>query len=269
MGTEQDYYSKGFDKNISNTHAWRTAENSCAYLLKHLKRTDKILDVGCGPGTITTDLARYVPNGEVIGVEPIQEFVDQGNAKSSELNLRNCHFQFASGDNLPFEDNTFDVVHAHQVLIHIANRVDVLKEMRRVAKPGGLICSKDADLETAQVYPANICEVLRFQFLAKSEHSSTHPQAGRHLRQWAIESGFSSKDILSSGSLWFIANEEDRKLFAEMYKERALHSTESIVPSNAEEDLKKRHEIAQAWDEFMKNPSCCYYLMHGEIVCKK
>ncbi|EPY51040.1 UbiE family methyltransferase [Schizosaccharomyces cryophilus OY26] len=270
MSTEQGYYAKGFDSSISKTHAWRTVENSCAYLIRYIKDNDKVLDVGCGPGTITMDLARrYVPKGEVIGVEPIQEFVDAGNLKRSEMNLKNCHFQFASGDKLPFEDNTFDIVHAHQVLVHVENQVDVLKEMKRVTKPGGIVCSKDADLETSQVYPTKLDETLKSQFLAKTKCSSTHPQAGRHLRKWAIDSGFSPMSISSSASLWFIANEEDRKWFGKMFRDRALHSTETLIPFDAEGDLRKRQEVAQAWDDFIRDSSSCYYLMHGEVVCKK
>src|SRR2546423_15573858 len=65
-----DRYIHGHGDSVLRSHRWRTAENSAAYLLPHLRAGMRLLDVGCGPGTLTVDLARRVGStGEVVGVE--------------------------------------------------------------------------------------------------------------------------------------------------------------------------------------------------------
>src|SRR6188472_2086916 len=64
-----DTYTHGHHESVLRSHEWRTAENSAAYLLPHLQPGMDLLDVGCGPGTITLDLARLVAPGHVVGVD--------------------------------------------------------------------------------------------------------------------------------------------------------------------------------------------------------
>jgi SAM-dependent methyltransferase len=64
-----DIYTHGHHDAVLRSHRWRTAANSAAYLLPHLTPGQRLLDVGCGPGTLTVDLARLVEPGEVLGVD--------------------------------------------------------------------------------------------------------------------------------------------------------------------------------------------------------
>jgi hypothetical protein len=67
-------YTHGHHESVLRSHRWRTAENSAAYLLPHLRRTDALLDVGCGPGTLTADLAGRV--GSVHALEQTEQALD-------------------------------------------------------------------------------------------------------------------------------------------------------------------------------------------------
>ena len=103
--TKPATYTSGHDPAVLRTHAWRTVDNSAPYLKPWLKPDMKILDVGCGPGSITVDLATYVPQGHVTGIE-------------------NVAFQVRDALALPFAaDAAFDVTHAHQVLQHTGDPV--------------------------------------------------------------------------------------------------------------------------------------------------
>src|SRR3954451_6443557 len=62
-------YTHGHPASVLRSHRWRTAENSAAYLLPRLRPGLDVLDVGCGPGTITLDLARIVGAGHAVGVD--------------------------------------------------------------------------------------------------------------------------------------------------------------------------------------------------------
>src|SRR5512140_847483 len=70
-------YTHGHHESVLRSHRWRTAENSAAYLLPQLKPHMRILDVGCGPGTITAGLAGYVPRGHVTGIDAAPDIVEQ------------------------------------------------------------------------------------------------------------------------------------------------------------------------------------------------
>src|SRR5215510_4227313 len=72
-----DVYTHGHHESVLRSHRWRTAENSAAYLLPHLTPRARILDIGCGPGAITADLADRVPQGNVTGVDAAPDIIEQ------------------------------------------------------------------------------------------------------------------------------------------------------------------------------------------------
>ena len=90
-----------------------------------------ILDVGCGPGFITIDLARLVPQSHVTGIEYAPDPLEQARSLASAQKITNVSFQTGDIRSLEFPDDTFDIVHAHQVLQHVADPVRAFREMRR------------------------------------------------------------------------------------------------------------------------------------------
>src|SRR5579859_1073947 len=151
MGGMPEVYTHGHHESVLRSHKWRTAENSAAYLLPHLAPDAEVLDVGCGPGTITADLAARVPRGHVTGIDAAQEIIEQARGAVGDR----ANLDFATGDvyALDYPDGSFDVVHAHQVLQHLGDPVRALLEMRRVTRPGGLIAARDVDYGAMSWYP--------------------------------------------------------------------------------------------------------------------
>lgn len=266
--SDQQYYKEGHDATVSKTHAWRTPETCSAYAIPHIKPTFKILDVGSGPGTITCGLAKYVPHGSVIGIEPTQELVDIANKHRDEAGLHNVSFQLASAYKLPYPDDTFDLIHCHQVLIHLADPEAAMKEMRRVVKQTGYVCCRDADLAATIVYPEKH-GVLRDYFLSKTHEGTTSPIRGRSLRELALKAGFHPKHIQSSAATWCMSNENDRPWFSDMYIDRVLNSNEIMDKNDPTEDATKRQKYAEAWSAYKNDPSAWLIMIHGEIVCQK
>lgn len=115
---------------VVRSHTWRTAANSAGYLLSLLRLDMKILDVGCGPGTTTTDFAALVPDGDVIDVDLESKVLEQAQANASSRGLKSIHFETGGIHALPYPDDTFDVIHAHQVLQHCGEPVKTIVGMR-------------------------------------------------------------------------------------------------------------------------------------------
>src|SRR3954453_791197 len=62
-------YTHGHHESVLRSHKWRTVDNSAAYLAPYLTSGTTVLDVGCGPGTITADVARRVAPARVLGID--------------------------------------------------------------------------------------------------------------------------------------------------------------------------------------------------------
>lgn len=132
-------YVQGHDESTLASHRSRTASNQASYLLPHIKPFHKILDIGCGPGTITCDFANLVPDGSVIGIDASSEVITSAQAEAESRNLKNVTYRVGSAHELPFDDETFDVVHCHAVLVHLAEPAKAVREMRRVCKIEGTL----------------------------------------------------------------------------------------------------------------------------------
>jgi len=96
----------------------------------------RVLDVGCGPGALTADLVDLIGPSSVAAVDPSASFVEAVRARQPGVDVR-----LASAEALPYEDAAFDAVLAQQVVHFLADPVAGLREMRRVARPGGTIAA--------------------------------------------------------------------------------------------------------------------------------
>src|SRR5690606_30417431 len=128
-------YTHGHEPSALASHSARTAANSAAYLLPHLRPGMQLIDIGCGPGPITLDLAALLAPGKVIGLEKVEAPLVAARAEAAARGDTTTVFLTGDALSLPFDDATFDVVHAHQVLQHLTDPVTALREMMRVCKP--------------------------------------------------------------------------------------------------------------------------------------
>jgi ubiquinone/menaquinone biosynthesis C-methylase UbiE len=119
-----------------------------------LKDGDFILDVGSGPGTISSMLAKNFPKSKVIGVEPEESLISKAVdfTKAQKLDNR-CTYAKGLADSIPVDDNTFDFAYIRLLLQHIENPSSIFKELQRVVKPGGIVCILDVDDGLLNFYP--------------------------------------------------------------------------------------------------------------------
>lgn len=261
-----DAYTHGHHASVLRSHSWRTAENSSAYLLPHLRPGARVLDVGSGPGTITADLAALVAPGEVVGLDAAAEVVAAAAAGTAARGLTNLSFVAGDAYALPFDDDAFDVVHAHQVLQHVADPVGMLRELSRVTAPGGLIAARDIDYEGA-IWAPRLPALAEWHDLCLRVHRGTsgEPAAGRELKTWARQAGFT--DVACSASLWLFESDEDRAWWGGTWAERAVASA---FADNAMRlglaDLPALDRIAAGWRAWADDPDGWMLLPHGEVL---
>ncbi|NUW38405.1 methyltransferase domain-containing protein [Nonomuraea sp. SMC257] len=259
-------YTHGHHESVLRSHRWRTAENSAAYLLPHLKPHMTLLDVGSGPGTITADLAARVAH--VTASEVSVEALELARAELAARGVANAGFAVADVHALDFPDETFCVVHAHQVLQHVGDPVRALREMRRVTKPGGFVAARDSDYAAFAWYPripALDDWMALYQRVARG--NGGEPDAGRRLLSWARAAGF--EDVTATSSTWCFATPEDRAWWAGMWADRILGSAlaeQALATGAATRDDLRR--MADGWREWAADEDGWLSLLHGEILCR-
>lgn len=261
-------YTHGHHESVLRSHRRRTAEDSAAYLLPHLKPGFSVLDVGCGPGTITADLAARVAPGSVTAVDQVADVLGEARTEVQQRNLSNVSFGTADVHNLEFPDDAFDVVHAHQVLQHVADPVRALREMRRVCAPGGVVAVRDADYAGFIWYPQlPALDLWRDLYRRVARANCGEPDAGRRLLSWAQQAGFD--DITPTGSLWCYATPETREWWGGMWADRILHSAVARDLVSLElATSAKLEEISAAWREWAAAEDGWIAIPHGEIICR-
>ncbi len=263
--TAEAPYAHGHSESVLRVHRWRTAENSAAYLLPYLGPGDALLDVGCGPGTITVDLATIVAPGRVVGIDASPEVLEQ--AKIAVKDAR-VDVELGLGDAmaLAFPDDTFDVVHAHQVLQHLADPVAALVEMRRVCRPGGLVAVREVDYRTAAAHPDMTPEWLEV-LLAVAEHDGVDPSAGRHLLTWARQAGFT--ETAASASAWCFASPEDREWWGGSWAERVVSSAYAVRAVELGLSTPDRNQaVADRWRVWASDPDGWMSITSGELLAR-
>ena len=219
MSSTSDTYLHGHHDSVLRSHRWRTAENSAGYLLARLPADAQVLDVGCGPGTITADLAARVPDGQVTGIDAAGDVLALARQEAERRGQANVRFDVGDVYDLGFDDGTFDVVHAHQVLQHLSDPVAALTEMRRVCLPGGLVAARDGDYGGFFWFPDDP-GLTEWQALYRNVARALggEPDAGQRPLSWARQAGFAA--IEASASAWCYTGAEDRTWWGNSWAER-------------------------------------------------
>lgn len=267
MNAMADVYTHGHVESVLRSHRWRTAENSAGYLLARIHEDSQILDVGCGPGTITIDLARSASEGFVVGIDQSESVVDEARTAAEQAQVSNIEFAVGDIYSLAYEAGTFDVVHAHQVLQHLSDPVAALREMGRVCKPEGLIAVRDRDYSGFTWFPAvpELDEWLElYRNVARGNRAE--PDAGRRLKGWALAAGL---DVVSStAGVWCFASAEDAAWWGEMWAERVVNS--ALAQQAVERGLataESLERLAHGWQRWAGSSDAWFAVLHGELLC--
>lgn len=147
------------------------------------------------------------------------------------------------------------VVHAHQVLIHLPNLVRALAEMRRVCRPGGFVACRDGDWQTFTIFPESE-SLKKYREIHGNvvRASGAEPNAGRHLRYWALQAGFSVDRIAFSASPVVFTGPEKVRWWSRMQAERYSKGTfKEQVVSRGMATAEEVAAFGPAWLEWVSS----------------
>ncbi|OAP56286.1 hypothetical protein AYL99_09465 [Fonsecaea erecta] len=264
-------YTQGHSPAVVASHAARTVENSAAFVLPHLRPHFTVVDLGCGPGTITRGFCAHVPDGSVVGIDAAAAVIDLARAGSSPDEYPNLSFRV--GDitaRLPWDDGSVDVVYTSQVLYHIPHPVRVIREARRILKPGGLLAMRETD--SLIYHPANPgTEAYRATMAKAVAPGAQGIGSGRRVHRWAQEAGFDRATMqVRAGATCHPAPDESRwwagvqvgRLRGEI-GHKWLHELQLV---QSQDEIDAMVAGLTAWGD---SPEAWYVALQGEVICWK
>ncbi len=209
--SQPEAYTQRANPTFDAELALRTASREAAFFVPHLRPGMHLLDIGCGPGTITLGLAEIIAPGEVVGIDMRPEPLAQARAAATTQKLVNVRFDQGSVYELPFPDGSFDAAFAHVVLMHLREPVRALAEVRRVLRPGGMVGVRDPDLGTILTFPLTpLLERYRELRADTQQHNGGDPYLGRRHRQLLLEAGFTRAEAGATAASFGTVDETRR-----------------------------------------------------------
>lgn len=257
MTNQREQYTMGYGPAATAIMAMRTAQSHAGFFLPYLKAGMRLLDCGCGPGTITAGFAELVAPAEVVGTEIEESHVAIARENAAKRNVRNLRFETADIYELPFADASFDAVFISAVLGNLCEPVRGVREAYRVLKPGGLIGVKEFDHGGDLLYPPDpALEKYGELYLRLRRENGHDPEIGRKIGALLIDAGFS--DLNLSAAYEPFAGPQAAGGFAQVSARLLAEGWGEAFTSRGwatSDDIK---EMATAWRKFANAPGAIF-----------
>ena len=266
---QHETYTHGHAPAVLRQHGQRTADEAAAFLLPELEPGMRLLDVGCGPGSITRGLVERLAPGHVVGLDLSRDTLEAARHDAAARDLDNLRYEEGSVYALPFPDASFDVVYAHQVLQHLREREAALREMLRVVRPGGLIAVREVDWGTAAYWPRDPW-IDRFVEVHQRTwyRNGGEPQMGRQLR--ALFNGVGVAEPRITAAVWCYTTPAETVEWGDAYADRLLTSPMGERP--IEYGYASRTDVeamAAAFRAWARHPDALWVFTHVAVLGRK
>ena len=262
-------YTMGYSEEFLQLLDRRSAQSHAAYLLPHLEPGMRVLDFGCGPGTLSVGLATAVDPGELHGIDVEESQIELARAAARAGGHANATFHVGDVTALPFEDDYFDAAHCHAVLMHVPDTEAVLSEVKRVLRPGGIIASREMFVSSSFLEPGGADLGGAWGAFANLlAGNGGHPEMGKELKNRLLEAGFS--DIRAGASFDFFGTPEDVAFLHAFildwfYLPEVIQAATRFGLATEEQFDGWRKDL----DEWKDLPGACGGFAFGEVIASK
>ena len=269
IGAGTPYYTLGYKEEYIEFLNRRDVTTHAAHLLPLLKPGLRVLDFGCGPGTLTLGMAELVKPGEVHGIDMEESQIEMAKSSAEKGGHDNVLFQVGDVTDLPFEDDSFDVAHCHSVLMFVPDTLAALTEVKRVLKPGGVIASRETIMESSflrpDLYSLNDIWLIYSNLV---EFDEGHPEMGKDLKGRLLEAGF--MDVRASASFGSFSTTEDVDFFRAFVSGWFLSEQiiETAIAYGATSE-KQSDDVRRALEQWAGHPSAFGAIAYGEAIAYK
>ena len=262
----EDRRAHGVTPGLRQDYALRTAEQQAAFLLPYLRPGMDLLDVGCGPGTITLGLAQAVVPGYVTGVDQDYAHIESAKTLAAEQGIRHVTFQAGSALSLPFDNETFDAAFENNVFTHLAgNANQAAQEIYRVLRPGGLFAARDVDSDSVVWgHLSDTIKQLDKLFTAWLQSRGSDTTIGERLPTILREAGF--KGTLKSVSADTKGNREETRSHADITVSLLDGPFGRDIVEKGWADRSTIAKLKESIQEWGEHPDAFFANVHVEII---
>jgi ubiquinone/menaquinone biosynthesis C-methylase UbiE len=267
--TSTPNYIMGYGDEFQKALQRRTAEANAFYLLPHVKPGMRLLDFGCGPGTISVGLAKAIEPGEFHGIDMEESQIEIARASAKAGGHDNATFHVGGASNLPFDDDFFDVAHCHTVMNHVPDTQKLLTEIKRVLKPGGTLGSRELISSSIVMGPDfKLLGDAWKMFGKRFDANDGHGDMGSELKSALAEAGFSI--VHASASFNSYSSDDDRKIRYDSFESLILDP--ETIQSDIDSGLATSDQFIEwrsALDAWWEHPGSFAAASWGEAIGRK
>lgn len=268
MTTNREEYTMGYGPAAVALMGARSAQTHAAFFVPYLKPGMRLLDCGCGPGTVTIGFAEIVAPGSAVGTDIEASQMGLATETAIKRGISNVRFEPANIYDLPFEDSSFDAVFMSALIGNLREPTRGLREAYRVLKPGGVIGVKEFDHGGDIVYPlepamAKYDELYR-RLRAEFGHNG---ESGRMIGALLLESGFSGLDM--SATYETLSNPKVLQSAAQVFIGLLTETWSDAFMSRGWATAADIEEMREAWLRFAEFPGALFVAAWCEAVARK
>ena len=260
-------YTAGFGEVYTGYQLTLQAADTSKWLLEHLRPGQRVLDMGCGPGSITIGLARAVaPGGTVLGIDMEESQLTTARDLAKQEGVSNA--VFAAGDitGMSVGREEFDAVHLHRVLTHVPGTLAALEQARRALRPGGILFCRE--MITGKCFTEPDFGVLDEAWRMYEDLVSWndgHPNIGRRLKETLITAGF--VNVETRATFRTHQTPEERVPIHRMARAWLLSGeiAQAAISYGAATE-RGCARIAEAYDRWLRHPGAWMAQAYGEAT---
>lgn len=266
--TPSECYSGGYSPLIIEQFKHRTFAKQGAFLQPYLSAGLNVLDCGCGPGSMTLDIAELVNPGFVSGIDSSPVQIEQALLLKNQRAIENASFSVGSAYGLPYPDEHFDVVFAHAVLYHLQRPERALAEFRRVLKPGGLVALRDACHSGDMMMPLSAGLTAVWEVIDKVfRHQGGNIYFGYQHKRLLLAQGF--RDIVVSCSYDTFASAAEKDSIRNYWIRFLTADHRRLILEQRWLTAAELTRLCAALDEWCGDPASFFARARCEAVARK